>query len=113
MFEIHLQEIEIQNINCFQFTMPDCEADSADRVEITIYYGNDIENNKMIRFTVWARVGLESFIKGFIIAASIPSADDNEINIVSILNESDEFKKILNRYISFIVNKGYSDSEEE
>ena len=103
-FPMFLHEIDVRFTNYFKFTMPACFAGGHEDIEMSVEYGDTVENPKTVTYNAWARSG-DSSVKFFIYTNKVSANDNAADNIMKDLNENSNFHEQMNHFIGFIEDK--------
>ena len=98
---IHLQQIEVNDINCFQFVIPERDLGVSD-VSITVEYGTSRNDSNKTSYNAWAQIGT-SLIRGIVYVGQITSQDDVKQSIIMDISSSQDFFDKLHEFMDLML----------
>ena len=97
---IDLIALDVDTIDFFRFMIPASAVGSSHKVmvQVCVEYGDSIDSPEKIAASVWAAIYGQQ-IRGFIMDILVPKTRDPQDEIITALNQSDEFAETLNRFV--------------
>ena len=101
---IHFHQIEVNDINCFQFVIPENDIGVCD-VSITVEYGDSRNEPGKTSYNAWAQIG-NSLIRGIVYVGQISSQGDIKQNIIIDISSNQAFFDKLHEFMDLMLKDG-------